>query len=110
MDFKRKKEKEKKIAAERVKVLFEQAKSAQLQKFRDRYAEIALRISRKIKISLPSEFKRRICRNCGAFLTAGANSSVRTRNGKLVTKCLSCGGIMRFPMIREQKARRKASK
>ncbi|MFQ6088537.1 MAG: ribonuclease P protein component 4 [Candidatus Methanofastidiosia archaeon] len=72
-----------------------------------RYVELIRRISMRCRVRIPKEVKRRYCKHCHKFLHPQKNSRVRTRKGKLVIKCLECGGYMRQPFFRERKERRK---
>ncbi|ASJ00464.1 ribonuclease P protein component 4 [Thermococcus gorgonarius] len=101
----------KKIAAERVDVLFTLAERV-FPYDRDlakRYVEIALAVQQKAKIRLPRKWKRRYCKKCHSFLVPGVNARVRLRSKPyphVVIKCLECGNIMRYPYLREKKERR----
>ena len=64
----------------------------------DRYVQIALKISTKIKVSIPGIYKRRYCKKCKKFLMPGKNCRVRTREKMLVNTCLNCGEIRRFKL------------
>jgi len=97
----------KKIAAERIEKLFSEAeKQFKIDSgLSDRYVHIARRMAMKYKISLPSYLKRRVCRKCHKFLVPGSNARVRLKDGMVTYYCLSCKHYMRFPYIREKKAK-----
>ncbi|MBI2650904.1 ribonuclease P [Candidatus Woesearchaeota archaeon] len=89
--------KQKKTALERIDELFKKAKESfnKEPKLSNRHAQLARRIAMKYKVKIPAEFKRRICKNCHAYLVPGRNCRVRTRKGHMVYYCLSCKGFMR---------------
>ena len=62
-----------------------------------RYAFLARKISMRHRIRIPGELKRRVCKECGAFLVPGANCRVRTKEHRVVATCLECGRHMRIP-------------
>ncbi len=98
-----------KIARERIDVLFTLAERVfpYEPKLADRYVEVALAIQRKAKIRMPRKWKRHYCKRCHSFLVPGVTARVRLRDGHIVTKCLKCGHIMRYPYLNEQRDRRK---
>lgn len=105
----RKKGQERKIARERIDALFSLAEQEALKgnlARADRYVELGQKIGMRYNVRLPSEFKRRVCKGCHAFLLPPKTARVRIGGSRLVTTCLKCGTIMRFPYLREQKARR----
>lgn len=98
-----------KIAEERIGILFKMADrefSSNPQRAH-RYTEIARNISKKYKIRIPREWRRRFCKNCYRFLKPGSNCKVRLSGGKVHFKCLECGYVMRFPYKREIKNKRR---
>jgi ribonuclease P protein subunit RPR2 len=106
---KRKKGQERKIARERIDALFRLAEQEALKGKLDRanrYVELGRRIGMRYTVRLPSEYKRRVCKGCHAYLLPPKTARVRVRDARVVTTCLACGTVMRFPYVREQKARR----
>tara|TARA_Y100000310_G_scaffold344364_1_gene456758 strand:+ start:1843 stop:2151 length:309 start_codon:yes stop_codon:yes gene_type:complete len=94
------KSKQKEIAKERIKVLFEQAR-LQFPKNKglaNRYVTLARKLAMKVRMRMPKEFKRRFCKHCYKYLQPGANSRVRTRDGKVVISCFECKKFMRIPI------------
>ncbi|MDP3990083.1 MAG: ribonuclease P protein component 4 [archaeon] len=94
------KHKQKEIAKERVKTLFEQA-AIQFPKRKDlanRYVALARKISMKVRMRIPPNLKRRFCKHCYKYLQPGVNSRVRTREGKVIISCLECNKFMRIPV------------
>jgi len=108
---KRKKTKKmKNIALERINTLFKEAQKAAKtdSKLANRYVHLARKISMKSKKRIPAELKRRFCKHCYAYFIPGKNYRIRTQRGKVVYYCLECKKFMRFPYLKEQKAKRKA--
>jgi len=109
---KRKKGKGKKqeeIVISRIKKLFEEAENIfkEDKKLANRYVSLARKLSMKYKVKIPTELKRRFCKNCYSYLKPGVNCRVRLRNKKVVYYCLECKHYMRFPYIKEIKLKRK---
>ena len=93
------KQKQKEIAKERVRRLFELA-TTMFPKRKDlanRYVDLARKISMKVRMRIPPEFKRRFCKHCYKYLQPGINARVRTREGKVIISCLECKEFMRIP-------------
>jgi len=94
------KQKQKEIAKERVRRLFELA-TTMFPKRKDlanRYVDLARKISMKVRMRIPPEFKRRFCKHCYKYLQPGINARVRTREGKVIISCLECNKFMRIPI------------
>ncbi len=111
--MRRKEQREKKeIARERIKILFTLAERVfpYDKSLANRYVGIALGVQQKAKVKMPRKWKRRYCKKCHSFLVPGVNARVRLREGHVVVKCLECGHIMRYPYLREKKAKRKSFK
>ena len=89
----------KQIAKERIINMFEKAQEVykEYPSLADRYVELARKISMKAQISIPSQLKKKFCKNCKKYLVPGLNCRVRTRNKKLIYYCLNCKNYMRFP-------------
>ena len=107
---KKKPSKHREIALERINILFAEADTMfkEDSKLSDKYVKLARKISMKYKVKIPSELKKRYCKHCYSFLKQSKNCKVRLKEGKVLYHCLVCGKIMRFPYIKEQKARRKS--
>jgi ribonuclease P protein subunit RPR2 len=93
------------IAVERIRILFRLAEEV----FRDnperaqRYIDLARRIAMRVRIHLPKDLRRRICRRCKGFLVPGVNCRVRIRQRRephVTITCLRCGATMRIPLRR----------
>jgi len=95
------------IALERIHILFRLADKV----FREnperaqRYVDLARRIAMRVRIRLPRELRRRICRRCKGFLVPGVNCRVRVRPCRephVAITCLRCGAVMRIPLRRRE--------
>jgi len=97
-----------KIAKQRIQVLFQQAEEIRREnpQLGSRYVAVARKIAMAAKIRLPREYKRRICRNCNTLLVPGENCRVRVRQRRephVVVTCLACGHQTRV-LLRKKKA------
>ena len=89
----------KKIALERIKILFREAIKA-FKKYPERahrYIFIARKIAMKTKTKIPSNLKKRYCKHCYKFLQPGVNCRIRVKNKTMIYYCLNCRKYMRFP-------------
>jgi ribonuclease P protein subunit RPR2 len=86
------------LARQRMERLFELAEQeyALHPERSDRYVQIARKISTRIRIRMPSKYKRRFCKNCGCYLSA-ADCRVRLYQGIVHVTCLKCGKKSRIP-------------
>ena len=100
-------QKQKKIALERIDILFKEAEKTAKKDINlaNRYIELARKISMKTKTKIPSELKRKFCKYCRKYLVPGINLRVRMSKGKVIYNCLNCGKIMRFSVLREKNDR-----
>lgn len=93
------KKKARRIAWERIQILFtlalEEVKKGNVTRA-NRYIEHILKLSKKYNIRLPREMKMYICKKCQSFLIPGRTSQVRLKKGKIVIKCLNCGSYKRY--------------
>ncbi len=109
---KREKEHQRKVASERVDVLLSLAeKFAKDRPERARrYVELAWEIAKKHRVRLGKR-KRRFCRKCFTYWTAGTLRVRLVHNPypMVVYRCLVCGEEYRFPYVREKKMRAKKS-
>jgi ribonuclease P protein subunit RPR2 len=101
----------KKIASERIAILFRQAedaaKSGNLERA-TRYLFLARKLAMKYNLRLSREQRRKFCHKCYTWLQPGKNLEVRI-NSKLKAVeyiCKSCGHINRYPYIKEKKAKK----
>ncbi len=93
-----KKKTNRKIALERVKILFKEAEQIFKEdpKLANRYVYLARKISMKFKVRIPRELKRKFCKHCYKYLVPNVNCRVRLHNGHVVYYCLECKKFMRF--------------
>ncbi len=84
----------KRIAEERINILFTQA--AKRADYAKRYVRLARKIATRYKVKIPDKWKRKFCKKCNAFLTPGKNCTIRTRAKKLVIHCNECKNITRM--------------
>ena len=70
-----------------------------------RHAETIKKLSMRHNARIPAEIRRRICKECHAFLVPGRNCSVRTsvKQRAIVVTCLECGHLARYPYRKESK-------
>jgi ribonuclease P protein subunit RPR2 len=94
------KAKQKEIAKERVKILFQQAEEvfSRNKSLAHRYVTLARKVAMKVKIRIPIELKRKYCKHCYKFMMPGVNSRIRTRDGKVIISCLECKKFTRIPI------------
>jgi len=92
----------KKIARERIFVLFTQARLA----FHDhpersnRYVEIARKIAMRQRIRIDKDLRRQFCHHCYAFLMPGSNMRVRVNRGHVIVTCGLCNKKTRYRVVR----------
>lgn len=87
------------IAAERIEILFEEARRAALEGRPDRakrYVFMARKLGTRYNVSIPGLHRRWVCHSCGAYLVPGANASVRVRPRRIVVRCLECKAVRRI--------------
>lgn len=98
----------KNVALERIVVLFGQAEKMFKtdKKLSNRYVALARKIAMRFKVTIPAALRKRFCKHCYVFLVPSVNARVRLQNQKVVYYCLECKHYMRFPYVREKKARK----
>ncbi len=91
---------QKKIAKERVEILFEEAGKAfpENKKRADRYVELARKIAMRYRIKIPKKHKKSFCGECKSYIKPGANCDVELDSDEKISKwkCLECGHIKRY--------------
>jgi ribonuclease P protein subunit RPR2 len=94
----------KKIARERIAILFMLARAAfsSHPERSNRYVELARRIAMRQRIRIDREFRREFCRHCSSFLVPGRTSRVRVRGRHVVVTCLCCKQRRRYPLGRDR--------
>ncbi len=96
---KKNKDLSKKIAEERIEILFELAE----RNFKThpdrtkRYVELARAIGMRYRVRLTREQKRKICKHCYSYLVPGNNCRIRLNDGTVQTACFKCGRLSRYP-------------
>jgi len=92
----------KKIARERISILFGQARQAfpAHPELSNRYVELARKISMRQRVRIDREFRRQYCHHCYAFLVPGSNMRVRVHRGNVVVTCRSCNKKTRYRVVR----------
>lgn len=96
--YKKKAQDNKKIAKERIAILFSEAEKVfpSDKTLADRYVELARKISMKFNVRFTSEQKRRFCKHCYSYLVPSVNSRVRVRDKMIVNYCLVCKRFNKF--------------
>lgn len=95
---------ERKIAEERIDVLFEQAdlKVKKRPDLSKRYMLLAKKLAMRYQISLSREQRSKVCKKCGSYLKIGHNATVRiSRKGgthRLIV-CKGCGKEKRLMLL-----------
>ena len=94
------------IARERIKILFNLAKETfkKDRKKSRRYIELMRKIGLRYNVRLPKDIKRSFCKKCNTLLVPSETSIVRLdkREKTVRVKCLVCGKIYRYPYGREK--------
>ena len=90
------KEKLRKIALEKIHILFGKAKLNPSEA--NLYVKQARKIGMKVNLPIPKEYKRKYCKHCNNYFRSG-NYRVRTRNKMVVYYCLNCKKYMKFRII-----------
>ena|SRR3989344_6904652 len=62
----------------------------------NRFVAKARRLAMKHRMSLPRQWKRRVCKHCYKLLKPGVNSRVRISSGKVVILCMECKKFTRI--------------
>jgi len=105
----RNKSQEKRVAQERINVLFGLAEKEALGgnwARADRYVGLARTIGMRYNVPPSSEHRRKFCRGCHTFMLPSVTARVRVGGGKVAYTCIKCGRVSRFPYIRERRERR----
>ncbi len=92
---------QKKIARERIEILFEEAeKNFPKNKRRaDRYVELARKIAMRYRVGIPESYRRKFCEECKSYIKPGVNCKVEVDNDEKTVKwkCDECGHVKRYP-------------
>jgi ribonuclease P protein subunit RPR2 len=97
-------ESNKQIALERIKLLFSQAEKAKTYKLADRYVYLARKIAMRYNLSLPKTLRRCFCHYCYIYFKP-KRVKVRTnpRTKAVEYNCLSCKEVTRYGYRSENK-------
>ena len=94
------------IARERMEILFREAEEAFAKhpERARRYVALAKKIGMRYNVRLRG-VKSKFCKKCGAPLRPGVNARIRASKDRqaIVTTCLACGNVSRYPYIEEKK-------
>ncbi|MDV0443776.1 ribonuclease P protein component 4 [Methanorbis rubei] len=89
----------KKIASERIEILFDQAYlNRSNPALANRYVSLAREIAMRQRLRMPKQFRRSFCPVCHAYFVPGENFRVRVQHGKVICTCLVCGTVTRYPL------------
>lgn len=97
----------KKIAKERIAILFSRAGQffSEDPLMSDRCVALARTISMRHRVRIDRLHRRQFCRHCYRFLVPGKNMRVRIARGKVIMTCLLCGRQMRVPVKKRHERR-----
>lgn len=82
--------KRKKIAKERILILFSLIKKDPLSRYAPRYARLIFKISKKYRVPKPKSLIKKHCSACMRYLVLGKTVFIRIKNKKRVKIC-TCG-------------------
>jgi len=108
--LRRNKSQEKRIAQERIEILFGLAEKEALGgniARANKYIEHARTIGMRYNITPSARHRRKYCRGCHTFLLPSITARVRTGGGRMICTCLKCGRVSRYPYLRERQERRR---
>jgi len=93
----------KRIAAERMQILLDEAFRVYRRDIRlaSRYVSLAFEISKRSRVRMPKLLKYVLCRKCGSFLVPGLTMSARIVSSPhryVEIRCLNCGNVRRIPL------------
>lgn len=54
------------------------------------------RLSQTLRLRIPLEEKRKLCKKCFTYLKAGSTSRTRVAKGRIIITCLHCGTVKRL--------------
>ncbi|ACL15906.1 ribonuclease P protein component 4 [Methanosphaerula palustris] len=92
----------KKLAGERIAILFTQAKvfAGINPAWSDRCVERARAIAMRQRMRMEREQRRQYCHHCYAYFLHGVNVRVRVHRGHVIVTCLNCGRQTRYQVVR----------
>ena len=98
---------QKRIAKERIHILFELAKEnfEKNPERSKRYVQLMRRIGLRYNVRLPKHIRRSFCKQCNTLLIPGKTAIVRTNKKRkaVIIKCLECRKIYRYPYVKEKR-------
>ena len=91
-----------KLARERIEILFDRAQEffPGNPRWSERCVDLARRIAMRQRVRIPRTLRMRFCRRCSAYLVPGSTVRVRVHRGKVVMTCMRCSGHRRFRVVR----------
>jgi len=97
--LKREKGLERKIAKERIRILFEMMEKMKNEDYElaRRYVELARRIAMKYRLKLPKRYRLLFCKKC-LYPYKEGRFRVRVRKSRVIITCLNCGYERRIPI------------
>ncbi len=106
--LKREKKLERRIARERIEILFKMMESMRDQDYElaRRYVELAKRIAMKYRVKIPKKYKILFCKKC-LYPYRDGLFRVRVRKSRVIITCLNCGYERRVPIRPKRKTRKK---
>tara|TARA_B100000315_G_scaffold28857_1_gene24559 strand:- start:687 stop:1019 length:333 start_codon:yes stop_codon:yes gene_type:complete len=98
----------KKTAVDKINSLFKEAEKTfkKDSKLADNYVKKARRAAQRVRMPIPSEYRKRFCKYCGKYWVPGKTVRVRLQKQKVVYFCLSCKRHTRHPYVKEKKAKK----
>jgi len=103
MGWKERKAVRKKIASERINELLTLADlSKDDEVLSTNSIKTAVAISRRHKIRIPQNYKRKYCKKCFNLFIPNTTVRIRTGKGNITITCLKCGHIKRIPYTKEK--------
>ena len=98
------KKQQKKIAKERINILFEQLKKTKDITLKNRYITLARKLSMKYNVPIEKNHKKLFCKNCYKVLIPGKTLRTRLKNKRLSYFCTNCNHITRYPLKKSKTA------
>ncbi len=97
--LRREKRLERRIAKERIRILFEVMEKMKHEDYElaRRYVELARRIAMKYRLKLPKRYKILFCKKC-LYPYVEGKFRVRVRKSRVIITCLNCGFERRIPI------------
>jgi ribonuclease P protein subunit RPR2 len=63
----------------------------------------AFRLSQTLRLRIPLEEKRKLCKHCYTYLKAGVTSQTRVAKGRIIITCLHCKHVKRLQYSKSKK-------